>query len=152
MMQTSETGLSALKRREGLRLEAYQCSASEWTIGYGTRYTSLGPVRRGMVITESEAEELLKSDVRLCESRIRDMVVVPLTQDQFDTLVSFVYNAGPNALAESTLLRKLNKGDYDAAADEFLKWNKVRRGGAYVVDPGLVNRRKEERTTFLGRG
>lgn len=143
-------GIELIKHFEGLRLEAYQCSANEWTIGYGTRYTALGPVRKGQRITMSEAESMLASDVRLFERRVSDQVTVPLNDQQFSALVAFSYNVGSNAMAESTLLRKLNKSDYEGAADELLKWNKVRSNGVFVPQEGLTRRRKAERAMFLG--
>lgn len=148
-MNTSSEGVAKIKVREGLKLEAYQCSANEWTIGYGTRYTAVGPVRKGQRITESAAEELLLSDLRLFERRINDLVKIPLRQNEFDALVSLVYNIGTGAFASSTLLRLLNKQRLDEAADEFLRWNKVRRGGVFITEPGLTSRRIQERQQFL---
>jgi GH24 family phage-related lysozyme (muramidase) len=147
MLRISQPGIDLIKHFEGLRLEAYQCSANVWTIGYGTTYTAKGPVRQGDRITESEAENLLMGDVRLFEQRVRDNVIVQMTQHQFDALVSFTYNVGSGALAGSTLLRKLNKLDIGGAADEFLRWNKA---DGKVID-GLTKRRKAERAMFLGR-
>jgi GH24 family phage-related lysozyme (muramidase) len=143
----SQAAVDIVKHFEGLRLEAYECSAGVWTIGYGTTYTALGPVKAGQRITESEAETLLASDLRLFERRVHDALLVPVTQHQFDALVSFAYNVGAAALAGSTLLRKLHKLDLGGAADEFLRW--VRADGQVL--PGLVRRRKAERAMFLGR-
>ena len=147
MLRTSQAGIDLIKHFEGLRLTAYQCSAEVWTIGYGTTFTALGPVKEGDRITESEAETLLMSDVRLFEHRVRDNVLVQMTQHQFDALVSFTYNVGSGALSGSTLLRKLNRLDIGGAADEFLRWN---RADGKVVE-GLTKRRKAERAMFLGR-
>ncbi|MNQ87056.1 Lysozyme RrrD [compost metagenome] len=79
------------------------------------------------------------------EKGVEQSVVVLFTQEQFDALVSFTYNLGINALKGSTLLRKLNSGDYEGAADEFLKWNKA--GGKILS--GLTRRREAERMLFL---
>ena len=147
LQKISQNGLDLIKHFEGLRLEAYQCSASVWTIGYGTTHTALGPVKKGDRITESEAERLLEADVRMFEQLVRDAVLVPLTQSQFDALVSFAYNVGSGALAGSTLLRKVNRLDFGGAADEFLRWNKA---DGKVVE-GLVRRRAAERRMFIGR-
>lgn len=131
-----------IKQSEGLRLEAYLCPAGVWTIGYG--HTGKDVVE-GMKITRGEAEELLEGDLEKFEKDILKMVKVGLTQNQFDALVSFTYNVGGGALKTSTLLKKLNAGDYMGAADEFLKWTKA--GGKEL--PGLVKRRRTERALFL---
>lgn len=127
---------------EGLRLKAYDDGVGVWTIGYGH---TLG-VKRGDVITEARADELLRKDVARFEAAVNRLVTVPLTQYQFDALTSFTFNLGSGNLASSTLLKKINAGDYSAAADEILRWN--RAGGK--VWPGLVRRRKAERTMFKG--
>ncbi|MNP56642.1 Lysozyme RrrD [compost metagenome] len=98
-----------------------------------------------MVISQSQADELLKQGVMQYEKGVEQSVVVLFTQEQFDALVSFTYNLGINALKGSTLLRKLNSGDYEGAADEFLKWNKA--GGKILS--GLTRRREAERMLFL---
>lgn len=131
-----------IKQSEGLRLEAYLCPADVWTIGYG--HTGKDVVE-GMKITGGEAEKLLEGDLEKFEKDILKMVKVGLTQNQFDALVSFTYNVGGGALKTSTLLKKLNAGDYMGAADEFLKWTKA--GGKEL--PGLVKRRRTERALFL---
>lgn len=131
-----------IKQSEGLRLEAYLCPAGVWTIGYG--HTGKDVVE-GMKITRGEAEKLLEGDLEKFEKDILKMVKVGLTQNQFDALVSFTYNVGGGALKTSTLLKKLNAGDYMGAADEFLKWTKA--GGKEL--PGLVKRRRTERALFL---
>jgi GH24 family phage-related lysozyme (muramidase) len=145
--QTSQAAIDLIKHFEGLRLQAYECSAGVWTIGYGTTHTALGPVRPGQRITASEAETLLMSDLRLFERRVQDQVTVPLTEAQFSALVAFAYNVGAGALAGSTLLRKLNKLDYSGAADEMLRWNKA---DGKVLE-GLTRRRRAERAMFIGR-
>jgi GH24 family phage-related lysozyme (muramidase) len=136
-------GLRLLKSFEGLRLRAYQDSVGVWTIGYGTT----SGVRPGMVITESEAEELMKRDLRRFEQAVSDLVKVPLNSDQFSALVSFAYNVGEGALASSTLLRLLNQRDYQGAADQLLRWDKA---GSQAL-AGLTRRRKAERALFLGQ-
>src|SRR5512139_2752884 len=122
-MKISKTGIDLIKHFEGLRLEAYQCSAGVWTIGYGTTRVHSGPVTEGMRITEDEAERLLLADIRYFEQRVNDLVKVPLSQNQFDALVSLAYNIGDGALADSTLLKELNAGNYQDAGEQFLKWN-----------------------------
>lgn len=147
MNRTTPEALEMIKHFEGLRLEAYQCSAEKWTIGYGTTHTALGAVKPGQRITKAEAERLFESDIRLFEQRVRDLVEVPLTDNQFSALVSFAYNLGEGALKRSTLLRKLNNSDFSGAADEFPKWKYA--GGKEEL--GLVRRRAAERRMFVGR-
>src|SRR5574343_1083814 len=117
MMRVSQSGIDLIKRFEGLRLEAYPDPASggePWTIGYGTTRTPAGPVTPGMTITQAQAEEYLRDDLRFFESRINDLVKVPLSQAQFDALVSLTYNIGAGAFERSTLLRELNAGNHAA--------------------------------------
>lgn len=133
---------------EGLRLEAYQDVAGKWTIGYGhliqpgEQYHPYGPVRE---ITQSEADTLLARDTGIAQACVNESVTVPLTDNQAAALVSFVFNVGCSAFRSSTLLRKLNAGDYEGAADELTRW--VNAGGMRVA--GLVNRRNLEREVFL---
>lgn len=144
--------LEFIKRWEGLRLEAYLCPAGVWTIGYGHTRTA----RPGMKITVEEAERLLVEDLRPFERFVQREVKVPLNDWQFGALVSWVFNVGPGAAARSTLLRKLNEGDYAAVPAELMKWNKVRNPQTGVLEPsrGLTNRRAAEagmwvRTDFV---
>jgi lysozyme len=132
--------LSLIKEFEGLRLEAYLCPAKVWTIGYGHTKTA----KPGMKITEGGAEALLRHDLEWVESTINKHVKVPLTQNQYDALASFIYNVGAGAFRKSTLLRLLNQGDYDGAAGQFQRWNKA--GGKVLK--GLTRRRKAEAEKF----
>jgi lysozyme len=141
-MNISETGLNLIKHFEGLRLRAYHCSANVWTIGYG----HTGGVRPGDVITAEEADAFLRQDVAEAESSVSRDVRIPLTQHQFDALVSFVFNLGAGNFSTSTLLRKLNAGDYTGAADEFLRWVNAGR----KIQAGLVRRREAEKNLFQG--
>lgn len=132
----------AIKTAEGLRLTAYIDTGGVWTIGYGHTGSN---VREGLTIPLSEAERLLTRDLRVAEGHVNDAVKVKLTQNQFDALVSFVYNVGGGAFRSSTLLKLLNAGDYDGAANQLPRWNK---DNGKVVN-GLTNRRREERELFL---
>lgn len=132
----------AIKTAEGLRLTAYLDTGGVWTIGYG--HTGKD-VREGLTIPLSEAERLLTVDLRVAERHVNEAVQVKLTQNQFDALVSFVYNVGGGAFRSSTLLKLLNAGDYEGAANQFPRWNKD--NGKVVA--GLTNRRHEERVLFL---
>ncbi|EOG1837700.1 lysozyme [Enterobacter hormaechei] len=146
MMQTSDKGIALIKQFEGCKLTAYQDSVGAWTIGYGwTKPVDGKPIRAGMTIKQETAERLLKTGLVSYESDVSRLVKVGLTQGQFDALVSFTYNLGARSLSTSTLLRKLNAGDYAGAADEFLRWNKA---GGKVLN-GLTRRREAERALFL---
>jgi lysozyme len=106
-MKTSEKGLALIKQFEGLRLQAYQCAANVWTIGYGRT----AGVRPGDAITPEQADVFLREDVSDAERAVSRFVRVPLTQHQFDALFSFTFNLGTGNLRTSTLLRLLNAGD-----------------------------------------
>lgn len=148
-MRISDKGISIIKQFEGLRLTAYQDSVGVWTIGYGWTHPVDGkPIRPGMTIKEETAERLLRTGLVGYESDVSKLVKVKLTQGQFDALVSFAYNLGARALSTSTLLQKLNAGDYAGSADEFPRWNKA--GGKVL--PGLTRRREAERALFLSDG
>lgn len=145
-MQTSDKGIALIKEFEGCKLTAYQDSVGVWTIGYGwTQPVDGKPIRAGMTIKQETADRLLKTGLISYESDVSRLVKVGLTQGQFDALVSFTYNLGPRSLSTSTLLRKLNAGDYAGAADEFVRWNKA---GGKVLN-GLSRRREAERALFL---
>lgn len=143
---TSSVGLNLIKGLEGKRTVSYDDGVGVWTIGYGTiKYPNGVRVKKGDTCTEQQAEDYLRNDLEKFETAINKLVKVPLTQNQFDALASFTYNLGETNLANSTLLRKLNKRDYQGAADQFLVWNKA--GGK--VMKGLVRRREAERALFL---
>lgn len=132
-------GLSHIMQWEGCKLLAYQDVAGIWTIGFGhTSAAGIPHVRAGMKISQHEADEILKRDLGKFEERVERLVKVPLTDNQHAVLVSFDFNTG--ALHKSTLLKKLNAGDYDAVPVELMKW--VNAGGKKVK--GLVNRRSAE--------
>jgi len=141
MRKINKDGLALIKQWEGLRLAAYKDAAGVWTIGYGHTRAAGHPIpHAGMTISETEAESLLASDLRQYERAVQEAVHVPLHDNQFAALVSFCYNVGPGAFAQSTLCKKLNQGDYDAVPLELAKW--TRAGGKKLK--GLVNRRAAE--------
>ncbi|MDB9529196.1 lysozyme [Oscillatoria sp. CS-180] len=146
--QINRDGLRIIKHFEGLELRAYQDSVGVWTIGYG-HTSAAGPptVYAGQTITEAEAEAILKKDLGIFENGVRDVVTVPLNSNQFSALVSFSFNVGVGALRTSTLLRLLNTGDYQGAADQLPRW--VKAGGETLL--GLVRRRDAERALFLSQ-
>lgn len=132
-------GLSHIQKWEGKRLTAYQDVAGIWTIGYGHTSAAGAPkVVAGMKISDQEAVRILRADLAKFEKGVSDLVKVPLTDNQYAALVSFDFNTG--SLHKSTLLKKLNGGDYGAVPAELMKW--VNAGGKRVQ--GLVNRRAAE--------
>jgi lysozyme len=137
----SDNGFALSKSFEGLRLTAYQDVGGVWTIGYG----HTGPnVRAGLTITQAEADALLRSDVEDAVTCVNRAVNVPITQNQFDALVDFCFNCGRGSLLQSTLLRKVNIGDFAGAAAQFALWD---HAGGEVVE-GLVKRRTAEAELF----
>ena len=140
-MNISTIGLGLIQEFEGCKLDAYRCPANIWTIGIG--HTK--DVKEGDKITEAQALDLLREDVKWVENAINDHVKVKINQNQFDAMSSFIFNVGAGAFSLSTLLKKLNAADYEGAANEFLRWNKA--NGKEL--PGLTRRRQAERTLFL---
>lgn len=141
-MRTSGQGVALIKKFEGCELEAYQCSANVWTIGYGhTR-----GVKEGDEISADKAEYILLEDLIEFETYVDQLVTVSLNQDQFDALVSWTFNLGPTNLKESTMLLRLNDGQYSEVPAEMARWN---RSGGEVLE-GLKRRRKAEGLLFQG--
>ena len=138
-MKTSDKGVALIKAHEGKRLSSYRCPGGVWTVGYGHTTAAGHPtVVPGMRITEREAEDILKRDLSRFEDRVNKLVKVPLTQGQFDALVSFDFNTG--ALHSSSLLKKLNAGEHSRVPAQLMRWTK---GGGREL-PGLVRRRRDE--------
>ena len=142
-MIISTAGVDLLTHFEGLRLEAYQDSVGVWTIGYG--HTK--GVTPSMKITESQANNLLKTELIEYQNYINSMVNISLDQCQFDALVCWVYNLGPTNLKNSTLLTLLNQGVKFQIPEQIRRWN---RAGGKVLK-GLVRRRTAEALMFAGR-
>ena len=143
-MTPSDNAFDMIKKFEGYSATAYPdpgTGGEPWTIGYG----HTGGVKRGDICDEAQADYWLRQDVQTAVKAVQDYVAVPVNQNQFDALVDFVYNVGSGNFGKSTLLKKLNAGDYDGAADEFLRWNKA--GGKVLR--GLTVRRQAERDLFL---
>ena len=144
-MKIGKQGLELIKSFEGLELTAYMPTPIDVpTIGYGHTKT----VEMGQTITKAKAEALLKQDLAWVEAAVSRHVNVPLTQAQYDALCSFVYNLGSTNFRRSTLLKRLNEGNYQDAADELLRWN---RQGPNVLR-GLTRRREAERALFMSVG
>lgn len=149
MLFLSKKGFDFIRLWEGCKLKAYQDGGGVWTIGYGnTKYA-----KQGLVISQALADDFLMEDVYYFENGVNDLVKVPLVQTQFDALVSFAFNVGldqdpddkAEGLGDSTLLRKLNAGDWRGAGLEFLRWDK---DNGKVVR-GLTKRRQAESKLFL---
>lgn len=144
--RVSQSGVSMIMGFEGFRTRSYDDGVGVWTIGYGTtRYPDGSKVKPNQVCTAIQAQDYLKHDLIEFEDTVNGSVKVPLNQNQFDALVSLTYNIGSGAFKDSTLLKRLNEGNYQEAADQFLRWNKA---GGRVLD-GLVKRREAERKVFL---
>lgn len=136
MRKINDEGIALIKQWEGLRLKAYQCSAGRWTIGYGHTATA----RPGMSISQIDADRLLLQDISTAEVEVSRAVDVTLTDNQFAALVSWTYNVGADAMRKSTLIRKLNAGDFGSVLSELTRWNKVNG----KPNKGLTNRRAAE--------
>jgi len=141
-MNISQKGIDLIKNFEGCRLTAYRCPANILTIGYGHTGSD---VSTGQKITQEQAEKLLKSDLLVHCNNVSRLVKVPLTQNQFDALVSFEFNVGYGNFASSTMLKLLNQKKYREAAAQFDRWVYANR----KVLAGLVKRRAAEKTLFL---
>jgi len=146
-MKASANCLALIKACEGFSAKPYLCPAGVPTIGYGsTRYADGKKVALSDPhITVAQAEEIMRTTLGEYEAAVNRYVGVPLTQNQFDALVDFAYNAGAQNLRTSTLLRMLNAGNYAGAANQFERW--VYSGGTKLY--GLVKRRKLEADLFL---
>lgn len=134
-------GLALIKQFEGLRLKAYLCPANVWTVGYGSTGSH---VKQGMVITEAEAEALLRDDLERFEAGV-DKLAGDATDNQFSAMVSLAFNIGLDAFERSTVLKRHKLGNHMGAANAFLLWN---RGGGRILK-GLVRRREAERALYL---
>lgn len=146
-MKTSDKGIKLITAHEGLRLKAYRCPAGVWTIGYG----HTGGVKPFQTITQRQAIEFLRQDLEASERAVNEQRLA-INQNQFDALVSFVFNVGSGAFRRSTLLRKARVNPNDLSiADEFAKWNKARVNGILTVLPGLTKRRKDECNLYFSK-
>lgn len=146
-MKTSQAGIDLIHSFEQLRLKAYPDPGSKdgkpYTVGWGSTGSDIGP---GTVWTKEKADQRFASDLSKFEKTVSLMVKVPLTQYQFDALVSFTYNLGIGSLKSSTLLKILNEGYYSNAGLQLLRWTK--NDGVEMA--GLVRRRKAELKMFKG--
>ncbi len=140
-MKCNQAGIDLIKQFEGLRLTAYRDIGGIYTIGYGCTHN----VMPTLVIDQAEADRRLKLDLLEVAAEVSKLLTNQITDNQFAALCCFAYNVGVGNLKSSTLLKRVNYGGKDEAADEFLRWSKVKG----VVTPGLVRRRYAERALFL---
>ena len=140
-MITSQKGVDLIKSHEGLKLSAYLDTGKVWTIGYG--HTGKD-VYRGMKISATQAEALLRGDLKEAEDAVNTLVKTIITQNQFDALVSFVFNVGVAAFKKSTLLKMLNLENYTDASGQFHRWN---QDNGKILN-GLILRRAAESKLF----
>lgn len=147
-MKTSKIGLNLIKKFEGLSLVAYEDAVGVLTIGFG-HTAAAGPPnpRRGVRITEAEAEAILARDLGKYEDAVLSALNRQPTQNQFDAMVSLCFNIGPGAFAGSRVVKAFNAGDMEAAGQAFLGW--TRAGGAQLR--GLKKRREAEKRLFLSQ-
>jgi lysozyme len=144
MNKINELTLNEIMQSEGLRLEAYPDPGSKdgkpVTIGYGTTKINGQPIKLGTKITKEQAKEYFRKDIEKFAEGVASRVKVPLNDNQFGALVSFAYNVGIGAFGSSTLLKRLNAGDYKAVPGQLARWNK----NDGKVMKGLISRRKRE--------
>ena len=142
-MEISQEGLALIKKFEGCELKAYRCPVGKLTIGFG----HVKGVKEGDEWTKEKAEAMLDKELKEYEGYINDLVNVQLNQNQFDALVAWDYNLGPSNLKQSTMLKVLNKEDYESVPKEIERWNKANG----EVLQGLVRRREAEALLFQGK-
>jgi lysozyme len=140
MRHVTPAGLALIKQFEGFSPTVYICPAGYHTIGYGHVVKLQEWEKFASGITTEQAEALLRQDVQTAECGVLRLIIVPLTDGQFDALVSFTFNLGAGALQRSTLRRKVNRGDHAAVPAELRKW--VWAGGRRLE--GLIQRRGAE--------
>ena len=141
--------LNLVKQYEGFRSYAYIDTSGHPVIGYGQSRIRGRKVRMGQRISRAEANAELARELYQIQRIVRSRVKVRLNPNQLGALTSLVYNAGTRILTHSTLIRKLNAGNYTGAANEMLRWNKAHQGGRLVPLAGLTRRRQAERRLFL---
>lgn len=141
-MRISQSGIDLIKEFEGCVLYVYKDAVGLPTIGIGHLIKS---GEKFTTITMQEAEDLLRSDIKIFEDALNKSIKVPVTQNQFDAMLSLAFNIGYGAFNKSTLLKKVNANDFSGAANEFRKWNKA--GGRVL--PGLIRRRTAEQKLFM---
>lgn len=140
LMAITASTIDYITEEEGFRNKAYKDSKGLWTIGVGHLIKKDEPHLLNAVLSDQEVKDLLKSDLKWCSEAVESSVKVPLNQNQFDALYSLCFNIGETNFKKSTVVRRLNTGDYKGAADAILMWNKP---------AVLEKRRRRERELFL---
>jgi lysozyme len=140
IMAIAESTLAFITKEEGVRNKAYKDSKGLPTIGVGHLIKADEPHLLNATLTDEQVKELLKSDLKWCSDAVESSIKVPLTQKQFDALYSLCFNIGETNFKKSTVVKRLNAGDYKGAADAIEMWNKP---------AVLINRRKREKALFL---
>ena len=143
MRHITQSGIDLIKRFEGFSAKVYICPSGYPTIGFGHVVKPYEDFSAG--IDEAQAEELLRQDAQIAERAVLRLINVPLTDGQFDALVSFTYNLGGGALQRSTLRRKINREEHADVPEQFMRW--VWAGGRRMK--GLVRRREAESFCYL---
>lgn len=146
-MSVNQKTIDLVKKFEGCKLKAYLCPANIYTIGWGNTFYKNGTkVKRGDIITQTQADELLKETLAFFAFKVQPLITAQVNENQFGALVSFAYNCGVAALSKSTLLAKVNQNpNNDSIGLEFLRWTKAKG----VVLPGLVKRRQAEKELYF---
>lgn len=145
-MKISEAGLQFIKSKEKYASKPYTCSAGRLTIGYGH---VIQPNESMKFVNKEKAEKILSDDVGKVEDELSKLITIPLKQNQYDAIVSLVFNIGINAFYRSTLRKRMNNREWNEIPKEISRWNKISVNGKKVVSPGLKNRREEEVKIFL---
>lgn len=140
LMAIAKSTLDYITKEEGSRNKAYKDSKGLWTIGVGHLIKSNEQHLITATLTNEQVEELLRNDLKWCSEAVESSIKVPLTQKQFDALYSLCFNIGETAFKKSTVVKRLNAGDYKGAADAIEMWNKP---------AVLIPRRKREKALFL---
>lgn len=140
-MKTSAAGRAAIAQREGNKLKAYRDTKGIWTIGVGHTAAAGAPApKAGMTITAAQSDEILSRDLADTEAAVNSAIKVPVSQKQFDAMVSLAFNIGSGGFKKSTVVKRLNAGDVAGAASAFMMWNKP---------PEIIGRRQTEQKQFL---
>jgi GH24 family phage-related lysozyme (muramidase)/peptidoglycan hydrolase-like protein with peptidoglycan-binding domain len=143
-MKTSAAGRAKIAQREGNKLKAYRDTKGIWTIGVGHTAAAGAPApKAGMTITATQSDQILARDLASVEAAVNSAVKVPVTQNQFDAMVSLAFNIGNGAFKKSTVVKRLNAGDVSGAGAAFMMWNKPKE---------IIGRRKTEQAQFLSGG
>lgn len=145
LLSTSEDALALIKSYEPLITEAHRTHHGIWVVGYNHRATA----RAGITVTAEEADALLRSDIRALERLVKQVVLVPLTQNEFSALVALAFDVGEMNFVNSSVLARVNDQNRRAAADAFMRWNRVNANGLSVESQQATKRRQQERTLFL---